>query len=76
MGVGGAGCSEWVSGGMPSAHAALVTALSVAVGLTDGFNSPIAMIATGFATITIADAVSLRRAAGEQAKLLNRIVDE
>ena len=63
------------SGGMPSAHSALVTALSVAVGLTDGFNSPIAMIAVGFATITIADAVSLRRAAGEQAKLLNRIVE-
>ena len=65
----------YMSGGMPSAHAALVAALSVAVGLTDGFNSPIAMIATGFATITIADAVSLRRAAGEQAKLLNRIVE-
>ena len=65
----------FMSGGMPSAHSALVTALSVAVGLTDGFNSPIAMIAVGFATITIADAVSLRRAAGEQAKLLNRIVE-
>lgn len=65
----------FMAGGMPSAHAALVTALSVAVGLTDGFNSPIAMIATGFATITIADAMSLRRAAGEQAKLLNRIVE-
>ena len=65
----------FMSGGMPSAHSALVTALSVAVGLTDGFNSPIAMIAVGFATITIADAVSLRRAAGKQAKLLNRIVE-
>ena len=65
----------FMSGGMPSAHSALVTALSVAVGLTDGFNSPIAMIAVGVATITIADAVSLRRAAGEQAKLLNRIVE-
>ena len=65
----------FMSGGMPSAHSALVTALSVAVGLTDGFNSPIAMIAVGFATISIADAVSLRRAAGKQAKLLNRIVE-
>ncbi len=63
------------AGGMPSAHAALVTALSVAVGLTDGFDSPEAMIAVGFGTITLADAVSIRRAAGEHAALLNRIVE-
>lgn len=63
------------AGGMPSAHAALVTALAVAVGLTDGFDSPEAMIAVGFGTITIADAVSVRRAAGEHAALLNRIVE-
>lgn len=62
------------SGGMPSSHTALVTALSVAVGLTNGFDSPEAMIAVGFATITIADAVSHRRASGEHAALLNRIV--
>ena len=63
------------AGGMPSAHSALVAALAAAVGLTDGFDSPEAMIALGFATITIADAVSIRRAAGEQAALLNRIVE-
>ena len=63
------------AGGMPSAHSALVAALSAAVGLTDGFDSPEAMIAVGFATVTIADAVSIRRAAGEQAALLNRVVE-
>lgn len=63
-------------GGMPSAHSSLVTALAVAVGLTDGFDSPDAMIAVGFATITIADAVSIRRAAGEQAAILNRVVEK
>ena len=63
------------AGGMPSAHTALVTALSVAVGLTDGFDSPEAMIAVGFGTITLADALSIRRAAGEHARLLNRIVE-
>ena len=61
-------------GGMPSAHSALVTALAVAVGLTEGFDAPDAMIAVGLGTITMADAVSIRRAAGEHAKLLNRIV--
>ncbi len=63
------------SGGMPSAHSSLVSALAAAVGLTDGFDSPEAMIALGFATITIADAVSIRRAAGEQAEILNRVVE-
>lgn len=62
------------SGGMPSAHSALVTALAVAVGLTEGFDAPDAMIAVGLGTITMADAISIRRAAGEHAKLLNRIV--
>lgn len=62
-------------GGMPSAHSALVTALAVAVGLTEGFDAPAAMIAVGLGTITMADAVSIRRAAGEHAKLLNRIAD-
>ena len=62
------------AGGMPSAHTALVTALSVAVGLTDGFDSPEAMIAVGFGTITVADALSVRRAAGDHARLLNRLV--
>lgn len=62
-------------GGMPSAHSALVTALAVAVGLTDGFDSPEAMIAVGLGTITMADAVSIRRAAGEHAKILNRVVE-
>lgn len=63
------------AGGMPSAHAALVTALAVAVGLTEGFDAPDAMIAVGFGTITLADAISIRRAAGEHAVLLNRIID-
>ena len=63
------------AGGMPSAHSALVSALSVAVGLTDGFDSPEAMIAVGFGTITIVDALSVRRAAGDHARLLNRIVE-
>jgi len=66
--------SEAGAGGMPSAHTSLVTALAVAVGLTDGFDSPEAMISVGFATITMADAISIRRAAGEHAALLNRIV--
>ena len=62
------------SGGMPSAHSALVSALSTAVGLTDGFDSSVAMIAVGFGLVVLCDAATLRREAGEHARLLNRIV--
>ncbi len=66
----------WSAGGMPSAHSALVTALAVSVGLTEGFDSHEAMIAVGFGTIVLADAATLRRSAGNQAVLLNKIVDK
>ena len=64
------------AGGMPSAHSALVSSLSAAVGLTDGFDSSVAMIAVGFGLIVLCDAATLRRAAGEHARILNRIVEK
>lgn len=63
------------AGGMPSAHASLVSALAMAVGITDGFDRPYAMIAAGLGLIVLIDAATLRREAGEHAKLLNRIVE-
>ena len=62
------------SGGMPSCHSALVSALSFAVGITDGFDAPYAMVAVGLGLIVLIDAVTLRREAGEHARLLNRII--
>lgn len=62
------------AGGMPSSHSALVSALSTAVGLTDGFDSSVAMIAVGFGLVVLCDAATLRRAAGEHARILNQIV--
>ena len=62
------------SGGMPSSHAALVSALATAVGLTDGFDAPEAMIAVGFGIIVLLDAATLRRESGEHARLLNRLI--
>ena len=38
----------FTAGGMPSGHSALVSALAFAVGITDGFDAPYAMIAAGF----------------------------
>ena len=62
------------TGGMPSAHSAMVTGLATSIGLTEGFGSPIAMLALGFTAVTTFHAATVRHAAGEQAKVLNRIM--
>ncbi len=64
------------SGGMPSSHSALVTALSTSVGMTQGFDSPLFIVCAAFSFIIMYDASGVRRAAGEQAQALNRLLDE
>ena len=64
------------TGGMPSAHSALVTGLAASIGLVDGFGSPVTMLAVGVAAITTFDAATVRHAAGEQAKVLNQMMRE
>ena len=64
------------TGGMPSSHTAGVIALSVAVGIIEGWDSiPFAM-SIGFSLIVMQDASGVRRAAGKTAATLNRLVDE
>ena len=62
------------AGGMPSSHSAVVVALCTMVGKEYGINSAIFGIAVIFAFVVMYDAAGVRRAAGKQAKLLNRIV--
>ena len=64
------------TGGMPSSHAASVAALTTTVGLTEGLLSSIFGVTLFFSLIVMYDAAGLRRAAGQQARLLNRIIDE
>jgi hypothetical protein len=64
------------TGGMPSAHSALVGALATSIGHTSGWSSPEFAIACLFAVIVMYDAAGVRQAAGKQAKILNQIVDE
>lgn len=64
------------TGGMPSSHSALVTALAAGVGQVQGWDSTEFAIATIFAIIVMYDAAGVRQAAGKQAKILNQIVDE
>ena len=62
------------SGGMPSSHSATVCALTTSIALTEGLDSPLFAITAIFSFIVMYDAAGVRRAAGEQAKILNRIV--
>jgi hypothetical protein len=64
------------TGGMPSSHAGAVTALSAATGFSAGFGSLAFQVAAFFSIIIIYDAAGLRRAAGRQARVLNRLVDQ
>lgn len=64
------------TGGMPSAHSALVAALATGVGITVGWESAEFAIAFLFALIVMYDAAGVRQAAGKQARILNQIIDE
>lgn len=62
------------AGGMPSSHSAVVTSLATMIGKTQGIDSPIFGVSIIFAFVVMYDAAGVRRAAGKQAKLLNKIV--
>ena len=63
-------------GGMPSAHSASVAALSTGVALEVGVSSPLFGVTAFYSLMTMYDAAGIRRSAGKQAEVLNRIVDE
>ena len=63
------------SGGFPSSHTATVSALALGVGKYYGWNSPIFAVASVFALIVMYDAAGVRREAGKQAEVLNRLVE-
>lgn len=62
------------AGGMPSAHSAGTSALAIAMARKLGFDSPEFGLAFAFAAIVMYDAMGVRRAAGEQAKVLNKMI--
>lgn len=64
------------TGGMPSSHAAGATALATTCGLEFGFDSVEFALAAVFALVTMFDAQGVRRCTGQQAVVLNRIMDD
>lgn len=64
------------TGGMPSSHAAGVTALSTAVGLYEGVGTSLFCVALMFTVVVICDAQGVRRATGKQAEILNKVMED
>ncbi|MFC1514838.1 divergent PAP2 family protein [Candidatus Omnitrophota bacterium] len=69
---------SWIltTGGMPSAHAASVTTLATAIGLKEGFSTPMFALSAIVALIAMFDAHTWRRSIGTQARILNTIMDD
>lgn len=63
------------AGGMPSSHSAVVTSLATLIGKNEGLDTPIFALALIFAFVVMYDAAGVRRAAGKQAHLLNKIIE-
>jgi acid phosphatase family membrane protein YuiD len=63
-------------GGMPSSHSAIVAGLTTAIARIDGLRSATFAIALIFSIVVMYDAQGVRRAAGRQAAVLNRLVED
>lgn len=64
------------SGGMPSSHSSTACAMVAAVVKQDGVGSTAFAIAFVLAFIVMYDAAGIRRAAGEHAKVINRMATD
>ena len=59
------------TGGMPSSHSALSMAVTVSIGINEGFGTPIFAVSGVLALVVMHDAAGIRRAAGKQAEAIN-----
>jgi len=64
------------TGGMPSSHVAGASCLACLIGLDYGFASVYFALAVSFALVVMFDAQGVRRAAGKQARILNKITED
>ncbi len=64
------------SGGMPSAHSAMVSGLTTAIALSYGISSVYFSIAFVLSTIVLYDSAGVRQIAGNLAITLNRVLDQ
>ncbi len=62
------------SGGFPSSHTALVSALVISVGLHDNFDSTIFAVVLSFSMIVIYDAANVRFYAGRNIQITQQLI--
>lgn len=62
--------------GMPSTHSAMSSSMTLMIGLTEGFSSSLFAVAVVFTIIVMYDAMGVRFAAGQQAIVLNKIIED
>lgn len=63
-------------GGMPSSHSAFLCAVTMAIGFQQGFDGALFALSACTTMVVMIDAAGVRRAAGKQAAVLNRIIDD
>lgn len=66
----------YLSGRMPSAHSAAVTAVATLIGVKDGWSTPEFGVAALFAAIVIYDSVMVRRSVGEQGEAIQALIKD
>ena len=64
------------SGGNPSSHSALVVSAMLAIGLFDGFDTPVFALSVAIAMVVVYDAAGVRREAGKHAERINILIEE
>lgn len=69
---------HWViaSGGFPSSHSSTVTALSLSIGIQEGFDSAIFTVTTIFSFIVMYDACHVRYYSGKNIELTQQLVKD
>ena len=63
------------AGGMPSSHSAVVVSLTTLIGKYEGVDSSIFALSLIVAFVVMYDACGIRRAAGKQARILNKLIE-
>lgn len=64
------------SGGMPSSHSALMTSVTLAIGLFHGFDKDTFALAVALTMVVVYDAAGVRREAGRHAEKINILINE
>ncbi len=64
------------SGGFPSSHSAMVSALALSVGIRESFNSTIFAVTMALACIVIYDAANVRYYSGQNIKITQQLIKD